>query len=167
MINSPEEQKIMKDLAEDLNKKSIEELIYINFNPEHYVNDYTKEARNANEVLLNEVKNLNILYENKKSQYENIKKNIENCKNQYEEKEKELKNLYGQKQNLESQVTVEKLIEEMKNYIEENYQKPRQRVIQDFMTKKIDFETFKEQFKDLTMKYHYYSIIKDKLNLCK
>ena len=55
----------------------------------------------------------------------------------------------------------------MKNYIEENYQKPRQRVIQDFMTKKIDFETFKEQFKDLTMKYHYYSIIKDKLNLCK
>ena len=82
MINSPEEQKIMKDLAEDLNKKSIEELIYINFNPEHYVNDYTKEARNANEVLLNEVKNLNILYENKKSQYENIKKNIENCKNQ-------------------------------------------------------------------------------------
>jgi chromosome segregation ATPase len=166
-MNSPDEQKILKDLAEDLNKKSIEELIYINFNPEHYVNEYTKDSRNMNEALLNEVKNLNNQYEAKKSQYENIKNNIEKCKNQYEEKEKELKNLYGQKQNLESQVTVEKLIEEMKNYIEENYQKPRQRVIQDFMTKKIDFETFKEQFKDLTMKYHYYSIIKDKLNLCK
>ena len=157
----------MQDLAEDLNKKSIEELIYINFNPEHYVNEYTKDSRNMNEALLNEVKNLNNQYEAKKSQYENIKNNIEKYKNKYEEKEKELKNLYGQKQNLESQVTVEKLIEEMKNYIEENYQKPRQRVIQDFMTKKIDFETFKEQFKDLTMKYHYYSIIKDKLNLCK
>ena len=166
-MNSPDEQKILKDLAEDLNKKSIEELIYINFNPEHYVNEYKKDSRNMNEALLNEVKNLNNQYEAKKSQYENIKNNIEKCKNQYEEKEKELKNLYGQKQNLESQVTVEKLIEEMKNYIEENYQKPRQRVIQDFMTKKIDFETFKEQFKDLTMKYHYYSIIKDKLNLCK
>ena len=166
-MNSPDEQKILKDLAEDLNKKSIEELIYINFNPEHYVNEYTKDSRNMNEALLNEVKNLNNQYEAKKSQYENIKNNIEKCKNQYEEKEKELKNLYGQKQNLESQVTVEKLIEEMKNYIEENYQKPRQRVIQDFMTKKLDFETFKEQFKDLTMKYHYYSIIKDKLNLCK
>ena len=166
-MNSPDEQKILKDLAEDLNKKSIEELIYINFNPEHYVNEYTKDSRNMNEALLNEVKNLNNQYEAKKSQYENIKNNIEKCKNQYEEKEKELKNLYGQKQNLESQVTVEKLIEEMKNYIEKKKQKPRQRVIQDFMTKKIDFETFKEQFKDLTMKYHYYSIIKDKLNLCK
>ena len=166
-MNSKNKKKILKDLAEDLNKKSIEELIYINFNPEHYVNEYTKDSRNMNEALLNEVKNLNNQYEAKKSQYENIKNNIEKCKNQYEEKEKELKNLYGQKQNLESQVTVEKLIEEMKNYIEENYQKPRQRVIQDFMTKKIDFETFKEQFKDLTMKYHYYSIIKDKLNLCK
>ena len=166
-MNSPDEQKILKDLAEDLNKKSIEELIYINFNPEHYVNEYTKDSRNMNEALLNEVKNLNNQYEAKKSQYENIKNNIEKCKNQYEEKEKELKNLYGQKQNLESQVTVENLINELKNYIDENFQKPRQKIIQDFMTKKIDFETFKEQFKDLTMKYHYYSIIKDKLNLCK
>ncbi len=166
-MNSPDEQKILKDLAEDLNKKSIEELIYINFNPEHYVNEYTKDSRNMNEALLNEVKNLNNQYEAKKSQYENIKNNIEKCKNQYEEKEKELKNLYGQKQNLESQVTVDKLIYELKNYIDENFQKPRQKIIQDFMSKKIDFETFKDQFKDLTLKYHYYTIIKDKLNLCK
>ena len=166
-MNSPDEQKILKDLAEDLNKKSIEELIYINFNPEHYVNEYTKDSRNMNEALLNEVKNLNNQYEAKKSQYENIKNNIEKCKNQYEEKEKELKNLYGQKQNLESQVTVDKLIYELKNYIDENFQKPRQKIIQDFMSKKIDFETFKDQFKDLTLKYHYYNIIKDKLNLCK
>ena len=162
-----DDKALMKDIADDLNKKSLEELIYINFNPEHYVNDFTKDGRKANENLLNEVKELNRQYEEKKSQYESIKSNIENCKAQYEQKENELKNLYQQKQNIESNVTVEKLIQELGNYIQENFQHPRQQIINDFMSKKIDFETFKNQFKDLTLKYHYYSIIKDKLNLCK
>jgi chromosome segregation ATPase len=162
-----DDKALMKDIADDLNKKSLEELIYINFNPEHYVNEFTSDGRKANENLLNEVKELNKQYEEKKAQYESIKSNIENCKAQYEQKENELKNLYQQKQNVESNVTVEKLIQELGNYIQQNFQQPRQQIINDFMSKKIDFETFKTQFKDLTLKYHYYSIIKDKLNLCK
>jgi chromosome segregation ATPase len=162
-----DDKALMKDIADDLNKKSLEELIYINFNPEHYVNEFTSDGRKANENLLNEVKELNRQYEEKKSQYESIKSNIENCKAQYEQKENELKNLYQQKQNIESNVTVEKLIQELGNYIQQNFQQPKQQLINDFMSKKIDFETFKNQFKDLTLKYHYYSIIKDKLNLCK
>jgi len=162
-----DDKALMKDIADDLNKKSLEELIYINFNPEHYVNEFTADGRKANENLLNEVKELNKQYEEKKAQYESIKSNIENCKAQYEQKENELKNLYQQKQNIESNVTVEKLILELGNYIQQNFQQPRQQIINDFMSKKIDFETFKNQFKDLTLKYHYYSIIKDKLNLCK
>ena len=167
MIMNNDDKALMKDIAEDLNKKSLEELIYINFNPEHYVNEFTSDGRKANENLLNEVKELNKQYEEKKAQYESIKSNIENCKAQYEQKENELKNLYQQKQNVESNVTVEKLIQELGNYIQQNFQQPRQQIINDFMSKKIDFETFKNQFKDLTLKYHYYSIIKDKLNLCK
>jgi phenylalanyl-tRNA synthetase alpha subunit len=162
-----DDKALMKDIADDLNKKSLEELIYINFNPEHYVNEFTSDGRKANENLLNEVKELNKQYEVKKAQYESIKSNIENCKAQYEQKENELKNLYQQKQNIESNVTVEKLIQELGNYIQQNFQQPKQQLINDFMSKKIDFETFKNQFKDLTLKYHYYSIIKDKLNLCK
>jgi chromosome segregation ATPase len=162
-----DDKALMKDIADDLNKKSLEELIYINFNPEHYVNEFTSDGRKANENLLNEVKELNKQYEEKKAQYESIKSNIENCKAQYEQKENELKNLYQQKQNIESNVTVEKLIQELGNYIQQNFQQPKQQLINDFMSKKIDFETFKNQFKDLTLKYHYYSIIKDKLNLCK
>jgi len=167
MIMNNDDKALMKDIADDLNKKSLEELIYINFNPEHYVNEFTSDGRKANENLLNEVKELNRQYEEKKSQYESIKSNIENCKAQYEQKENELKNLYQQKQNIESNVTVEKLIQELGNYIQQNFQQPKQQLINDFMSKKIDFETFKNQFKDLTLKYHYYSIIKDKLNLCK
>jgi len=167
MIMNNDDKALMKDIADDLNKKSLEELIYINFNPEHYVNEFTSDGRKANENLLNEVKELNKQYEEKKAQYESIKSNIENCKAQYEQKENELKNLYQQKQNIESNVTVEKLIQELGNYIQQNFQQPKQQLINDFMSKKIDFETFKNQFKDLSLKFHYYSIIKDKLNLCK
>jgi sugar-specific transcriptional regulator TrmB len=162
-----DDKALMKDIADDLNKKSLEELIYINFNPEHYVNEFTSDGRKANENLLNEVKELNRQYEEKKSQYESIKSNIENCKAQYEQKENELKNLYQQKQNIESNVTVEKLIQELGNYIQQNFNQPKEQLVKDFLNKKIDFETFKNQFKDLSLKFHYYSIIKDKLNLCK
>lgn len=167
MIMNNDDKALMKDIADDLNKKSLEELIYINFNPEHYVNEFTSDGRKANENLLNEVKELNRQYEEKKSQYESIKSNIENCKAQYEQKENELKNLYQQKQNIESNVTVEKLIQELGNYIQQNFNQPKEQLVKDFLNKKIDFETFKNQFKDLSLKFHYYSIIKDKLNLCK
>ena len=167
MIMNNDDKALMKDIVDDLNKKSLEELIYINFNPEHYVNEFTSDGRKANENLLNEVKELNRQYEEKKSQYESIKSNIENCKAQYEQKENELKNLYQQKQNIESNVTVEKLIQELGNYIQQNFYQPKEQLVKDFLNKKIDFETFKNQFKDLSLKFHYYSIIKDKLNLCK
>ena len=167
MMSNEDDSAIIKDLTDDLNKKSIEELIYINFNPEHYVAQFTQAGRAVNEALLNEVKELSRNYEAKKSQYDVIKSNIENCKNQYEQKERELRDLYNQKQQIDGQITVERLMEEMRKFIDENFQRPRQKLINEFMTKKIPFETFQEQFKDLTMKYHYYSIIRDKLNLCK
>ena len=139
MIMNNDDKALMKDIADDLNKKSLEELIYINFNPEHYVNEFTSDGRKANENLLNEVKELNRQYEEKKSQYESIKSNIENCKAQYEQKENELKNLYQQKQNIESNVTVEKLIQELGNYIQQNFYQPKEQLVKDFLNKKNRF----------------------------
>jgi hypothetical protein len=48
-----------------------------------------------------------------------------------------------------------------------NFQKPKSQLISDFMSKKITLDEFQEKFTELTKNYHYYSIIKDKLNLCK
>ena len=45
MIMNNDDKALMKDIADDLNKKSLEELIYINFNPEHYVNEFTSDGR--------------------------------------------------------------------------------------------------------------------------
>ena len=48
MINNPEDQVLIKEITDDLNKKSIDELIYLNFNPEHYINEFTKKQRETN-----------------------------------------------------------------------------------------------------------------------
>ena len=55
----------------------------------------------------------------------------------------------------------------MRKHIEENFQKPRQKLVNEFNTKQISFEKFKEDFKELSTKYHYHNIIKEKLNLYK
>jgi hypothetical protein len=165
--SSQEEDSISAELTKDLNSRSIEELILINFNPDDYVFEFTDKQRQENLNLLQEVNNLSDKAENLKSQYDGIKNVIDDYRHQYEENERELKDVYSQKQLLDSKFTVEKLIEEIKKYIDENYQKPRQKLINEFLSKKLDFETFKENFKELSMKYHYYCIIKDKMNLYK
>lgn len=165
--NSQEDDLISAELTKDLNSRSIEELILINFNPDDYVYEFTQKQRNSNLTLLQEVNNLSETTEKLKAQYEDVKNVIDEYRHQYEDKERELKEVYNQKQVLDSKFTVEKLIEEMRKYIDENYQKPRQKLINEFLSKKIDFDTFKENFKELSMKFHYYSIIKDKMNLYK
>ncbi len=105
--------------------------------------------------------------ENLKKEYESLKTAISDFKVKYEESEKELKELYNQKEIIDGRFTVDALIDEMKKNIDENYQKPRQRLVNEFNSKQIDFEKFKENFKELSMKYHYHNIIKEKLNLYK
>lgn len=167
LLSQEEDKAIMNDLYQDLSNKSIEELIYISFNPEHYVSQYTQKGLKTNEALLNQMLELNKIYETKKAQYTIIKSNIEKCKNQYEEKENELKNLLMQKQSIDNQISLNSITEELKQYTELTFNKPRQQLMNDFMAKKIDFETFKTRYKDYTMNYYYYSLVKDKLNLCK
>ena len=52
----------------------------------------------------------------------------------------------------------------MKKHIDENYQKPRQKLVSEFNSKQIDFEAFKEGFKELSTKYHYHNILKNQYN---
>ena len=164
---SQEDDQIAAELIKDLNNKSIEELILINFNQDDYIFEFTQKLRNSNIDLLQDVSVLSHNAEKLKSEYEEIKTVINEYKFQYELKEKELRELFNQKQILDGQFTIEKLIEEMKKNIEENYQKPRQKLINEFLSKKIDFETFKDNFKQLSMGFHYNSLIKDKMNLYK
>lgn len=166
-LSQDEDKALMNDLYQDLSNKSIEELIYINFNPEHYISQYTQKGLKTNEVLLNQVLELNKIYEAKKAQYSMIKSNIEKCKNQYEQKENELKSLLQQKQSIDNQISLNGIIEELRQYTDTSFNKPKQQLMSDFLSKKIDFETFKAKYKDYTMNYYYYSLVRDKLSLCK
>lgn len=157
----------MNELAKDLSTRSLEELIYIHFNQDEYMFDFTKKQREKNMQLFQEVTELSNTNENLKNQYENSKTIILENKFICEQSENELREITNQKQLLDGRFTVECLMDEMKKNIDENYQKPRQRLVNEFNSKQIDFDNFKNKFKDLSMKYHYHNIIKEKLNLYK
>ena len=70
-MNNNNNNALMMDLENDLSKKTFEELIYIYYNQEHYISNFTQNGRLKNHELLQEVKKLNEEYENKKTRYNN------------------------------------------------------------------------------------------------
>ncbi len=161
------DQAILKNLKDDLKSKSIEELIYLNFNPTFYVEKSTQSLREQNEQLIKELNELNKSYQTNKLQYDNIINMLNDYKSQFYAKEQELNNLMQEKRRIDGQVTVEGLQNALNSYIETNYYKPKQKLNNDFLNGKISLNEFTEKFKELNQNYHYYSIVKDKLNLYK
>ena len=161
------DQTIIKNLKDDLKTKSIEELIYLNFNPSFYVEKSTQSLREQNEKLLSELNEINKNYQTNKLQYDNVMNMLNGYKNDYAMKEQELNSLMQQKRMIDQQVTVEGLQNALKNFIDINYYKPKQQLTNDFLSGKVNLSEFTEKFNDLNKNYHYYSIVKDKLNLYK
>ena len=91
------DQQIIQNLKEDLKTKSIEELIYLNFNPSFYIEKSTQSLRQENEKLLSELNELNKTYQTNKLQYDNIINMLNDYKQQYGIKEKELYQLIDKK----------------------------------------------------------------------
>ena len=162
-----DDQTILKNLKEDLKSKSIEELIYLNFNPTFYIEKSTQNLREQNEKLLLELNDLNKSYQTNKVQYDNIINMLNDYKQQYYLKEQELNRLLQQKKAIDGQVTVDSLQNALKSYIDTNCYKPKQQLTNDFLSGKINLYEFTDKFKTLNQNYHYYSIVKDKLNLYK
>ena len=161
------DQQIIQNLKEDLKSKSIEELIYLNFNPSFYIEKSTQALREENEKLLSELNDLNKSYQTNKLQYDNIINMLNDYKQQYGIKEKELYRLIEEKKRIDGQLTIEGLQNALKNMIDTKYVKPKQQLINDFLSSKVSLNEFTEKFKQLNQNFHYYSIIKDKLNLYK
>ncbi len=161
------EQTIINNLKDDLKSKSIEELIYLNFNPTFYVEKSTQNLRQQNEQLISELNELNKNYQTNKLQYDNIVNMLNDYKQQYRIKEEELNVLKQQKAKIDGQVTAEGLQNALKSFIDINYYKPKQQLTNDFLTGKVSLYEFTDKYKQLNLNYHYYSIVKDKLNLYK
>ena len=161
------DQTITNNLKDDLKSKSIEELIYLNFNPTFYVEKSTQNLRQQNEQLISELNELNKNYQTNKLQYDNIVNMLNDYKQQYRIKEEELNVLKQQKAKIDGQVTAEGLQNALKSFIDINYYKPKQQLTNDFLTGKVSLYEFTDKYKQLNLNYHYYSIVKDKLNLYK
>ena len=154
---------LMIDLEKDLSNKSFEELIYIYYNQEHYVSNFTQNGRLKNQELLQEVKKLNDEYENKRAKYNSLKNDAERLLQQFETKEQELKS--GSQSNIDFSHTynLDNLIKDMENYIQTKLKAQKDKLIKDFMNKLITQSEFEEKFKTMSSDYHYYNIILEKL----
>ena len=158
---------LIADLENELNKKSFEELIYIYYNQEHFVSNFTQAGRMKNQELLIEVKRLNDDYEKKKMKYDNLKSEAEKLLHQFETKEQELKSGFKSNIDLNQSYSLDNLIKDLENYIQTNFKTPKEQLIKEFMNKTITQKDFESKFKKLSYDYHYYSIILEKLHLFK
>ena len=153
----------MIDLENDLSKKTFEELIYIYYNQEHYVSNFTQNGRLKNQELLMEVKKFNEEYENKKVRYNNLKNDSEKLLGQFEEKIQELRNRGQSNSNVKNSYNLDNLIYDMENYIQNKLKNPKEQLIKDFLNKNIEQKDFEEKFKKISHEYHYYTLILEQL----
>ena len=154
---------LMMDIQNDLSNKTFEELVYIYYNQEHYVNDFTQAGRLKNQELLLEVKKLNDIYEDKKAKYNNLKSDVEKLLYQLESKEQELRSGSQSNYNFKSSYNLDTLIKDIENYMQTKFKAPKDQLIKSFMNKSINQNEFEEKFKSLSSDYHYYNIILQKL----
>ena len=162
-MNNNNQDSLMMDLENDLSKKTFEELIYIYYNQEHYVSNFTQNGRLKNQELLMEVKKLNEEYENKKVRYNNLKNDSEKLLGQFEEKIQELRNRGQSNSNVKNNYNLDNLIYDMENYIQNKLKNPKEQLIKDFVNKNIEEKDFEEKFKKISHEYHYYTLILEQL----
>ena len=162
-MNNNNNNALMMDLENDLSKKTFEELIYIYYNQEHYISNFTQNGRLKNHELLQEVKKLNEKYENKKTRYNNLKNDSEKLLGQFESKIQEIKNKGQSNTNMKNSYNIDNLINDMESYIQNKLKTPKDQLIKDFVNKNIEEKDFEEKFKKLSYEFHYYSLILEQL----
>ena len=162
-MNNNNNDALMMDLENDLSKKTFEELIYIYYNQEHYISNFTQNGRLKNHELLQEVKKLNEEYESKKMRYNNLKNDSEKLLFQFESKIQELKNKGQSNTNMKNSYNIDNLINDMESYIQTKLKTPKDQLIKDFVNKNIEQKDFEEKFKKLSYEFHYYSLILEQL----
>ena len=162
-MNNNNNNALMMDLENDLSKKTFEELIYIYYNQEHYISNFTQNGRLKNHEFLQEVKKLNEEYENKKTRYNNLKNDSEKLLGQFESKIQEIKNKGQSNTNMKNSYNIDNLINDMESYIQNKLKTPKDQLIKDFVNKNIEEKDFEEKFKKLSYEFHYYSLILEQL----
>ena len=149
-------------LANDLNCKSIEELIYIYLNQEEYVNEFMSKYKEPLNKIKKEVEILYDECDKKRSNYNKEMEKVTSAMNEFNQYKDELKNVYFDKIKYDNKFTLDNLFDKLNEDLNKTNNE-RQRLIAEFLAKKIDFDQFQKGFKDQSMKLHFVTITKEKL----
>lgn len=164
-LNSKENEikKITSNIEADLKTKNLKDLLWIFYNAEKYAYGFFESQRKENENLLVEVEDLVAKANSIQSNKQYIQSQVEMYKKQIEEKEQNLIQLMQEKALLDRTLDKNSIIKQLRLEIEEQYNKPKSKLINDFIDKKISYDEYIKEFKELGVKYHYYTILVDKL----
>lgn len=158
--NNNEVNNVTREFMQTLKGKSIDDLLFVYYNLDHYSFDFLKKERSENERLLNEVNDLYLQLQSRKADFSGYQKEIE-------ETEKSIESLHKQKSQYDKLYQKDEIMGKLDKYIEEKLYKPKSQLISDFHNKKIEYDEYKNKFKELALNYYYYTIIREKLNSIK
>eukprot|EP00340_Litonotus_pictus_P003658 CAMPEP_0170516860 /NCGR_PEP_ID=MMETSP0209-20121228/2988_1 /TAXON_ID=665100 ORGANISM="Litonotus pictus, Strain P1" /NCGR_SAMPLE_ID=MMETSP0209 /ASSEMBLY_ACC=CAM_ASM_000301 /LENGTH=263 /DNA_ID=CAMNT_0010801923 /DNA_START=467 /DNA_END=1258 /DNA_ORIENTATION=+ len=150
------------NLEADLNSKSIEELIYIYYNQEEFVKNYLTPYTEPINDLKKEVDDLTDECQFMRQKYTREVESLQSSTQELNVKQEELKNVVCEKISCENKYTVENLINQVNGGIN-TQNSTRNKIMSDFLSKKIDFNSFCENYKEPSIKFHSLNIVKNKL----
>ena len=141
-INNLIDEKLKK-IKEFLETKNINELENISSNLNNFVEEqFTEEKKKINKTE-NEI--------NKQIKINNIKNNLFKFKKNVQELEKQKNEL------AEKAINKSKFVNEIKTQIEERFNKPKLRLINDLINQSVSYSEYIQKFKNYSMKYNYYN----------
>ena len=165
MQNIKEIEKSLKnEIESEIDKMSMEELLYLEFNQNYYIYSKLKPQIEKMKQLGNEIKTMEENFISLKYQKCDADNNL---KQQFENNMASVNKLIEQKKKLNYKISKDEFInslnEEMKYF--DNPESCFKRLSQGT----VNFEQFKEQFSELAKekKYYYYKMLMDKINFKK
>ncbi len=149
-------------LANELNTKSIDELVYIFLNQEDFINEFMSKYKEGLKSLRSEVGQLHDQCIEKKRRYDNEMTSIQGSINEFNQYKDELKLVYFEKIKIDNKYTVDSLLDKITEDLNKTNVE-RQKLISDFISKKITFFDMVEVFKEPSIKIHQLTMTKEKL----
>ena len=161
MKNNQESEKILeKEIQDEIDKMSLDELLYLELNPNQFI--YSKLSSQIENIkkLEKEVNSMKDEFSLMKFQKLDVDDKL---KEQYENNYKTINKLLEEKNKLEYKLTKKEFIDQFRAELKKNHP---DEYLNKWKDGKINYNEFKKQFSELGKgkNYYYYKLIYDKIN---
>ena len=161
MKNNQESEKVLeKEIQDEIDKMSLDELLYLELNPNQFI--YSKLSSQIENIkkLEKEVNSMKDEFSLMKFQKLDVDDKL---KEQYENNYKTINKLLEEKNKLEYKLTKKEFIDQFRAELKKNHP---DEYLNKWKDGKINYNEFKKQFSELGKgkNYYYYKLIYDKIN---